>query len=871
MKTQVRAVILPMRKTVSRLAVLFMAMAMVLTLLPAPAQAAEYADWTNANALPSSGTYRLTTDVTVTGQTAVRSALTLDLNGHKVTLAPSGYSDKAYFVFSGGTLALEDSAGGGLITDSGAQSGGHALIFVNSGGAFSMSGGTVENTAGSQALMLNGGGGSVTGGTLKNSASGGHAAQVNGSSGSLTLSGAGRIENTGDGSLANAVYVNNGSFAQTGGVISDTGSNGALRANVSAQAVEISAGTIESDGVGVYSVDSSVEVKVTGGTIDAGTYAFQTKCATIGAADGTGPSVTAGAAVFSGRHNPDNTILGGAFDAPAVAVLMSGADAGEQESDVLSVSGGSYTASPLAFADPDAAVLGLSSGGGTAYYVGEDVAAGAAAAASGDTIDILQGDVALTGIPGDVTISNSGTGSVTANGEDVPAGGSVTIETFTVVYKTNAGMVMGAVEYMVDDPSNAFPATSEFATHFRAFMLLAAQKGSLYVPSNGEMWFGDAAFTQAAEFPDGKAGESYTVYCKLTVESFYCGGLSNYAEDLSYGDQYFHILGSMGVGSWGLIGRDDAYDGTRAVFEKKTGDGWTEVPESYYLDSEGYEHLTNIFFKGVADSGVYRLKYLRYTATDNAGNELYYVDAYDATGGEYTVNIKPVELTITGVQAEDRACDGTDEVVLTGGALSGVLYNDEVGVELGKGKLADTAVGEDKPVVTNIVLTGEKAANYVLVQPEGLTATITHSAERVPAKAATCTETGNIEYWRCACGMLFADAACATPIDEADVATPLAAHTPEKVARVEPTAAEPGNIEYWRCLACGRLFADEAMTKELTQEQTVLPALGNGGSPNTGDGSPSTGDGSVALWCGLLLLSACGAAALIWKKKLNRA
>ena len=61
------------------------------------------------------------------------------------------------------------------------------------------------------------------------------------------------------------------------------------------------------------------------------------------------------------------------------------------------------------------------------------------------------------------------------------------------------------------------------------------------------------------------------------------------------------------------------------------------------------------------------------------------------------------------------------------------------------------------------------------------------------------------------------------------------------------------------------------MTKELTQEQTVLPALGNGGSPNTGDGSPSTGDGSVALWCGLLLLSACGAAALIWKKKLNRA
>lgn len=115
------------------------------------------------------------------------------------------------------------------------------------------------------------------------------------------------------------------------------------------------------------------------------------------------------------------------------------------------------------------------------------------------------------------------------------------------------------------------------------------------------------------------------------------------------------------------------------------------------MDSEGYEWPNVIWLKGVADSGVYRLKYFRYTATDNAGNELYYVDAYDATGGEYTVNIKPVELTITGVQAEDRACDGTDEVVLTGGALSGVLYNDEVGFELGKGKLADTAVVRINP------------------------------------------------------------------------------------------------------------------------------------------------------------------------------
>ena len=49
---------------------------------------------------------------------------------------PSGYSDKAYFVFSGGTLALEDSAGGGLITDSGAQSGGKPVAIGGAGSGF---------------------------------------------------------------------------------------------------------------------------------------------------------------------------------------------------------------------------------------------------------------------------------------------------------------------------------------------------------------------------------------------------------------------------------------------------------------------------------------------------------------------------------------------------------------------------------------------------------------------------------------------------------------------------------------------------------------------------------------------------------------
>ena len=47
------------------------------------------------------------------------------------------------------------------------------------------------------------------------------------------------------------------------------------------------------------------------------------------------------------------------------------------------------------------------------------------------------------------------------------------------------------------------------------------------------------------------------------------------------------------------------------------------------------------------------------------------------------------------------------------------------------------------------------------------------------------------------------------------------------VEAVEPTCTEAGNIEYWHCDGCGRYFADVAGEQEITQEDTVLAALGH--------------------------------------------
>ncbi len=55
------------------------------------------------------------------------------------------------------------------------------------------------------------------------------------------------------------------------------------------------------------------------------------------------------------------------------------------------------------------------------------------------------------------------------------------------------------------------------------------------------------------------------------------------------------------------------------------------------------------------------------------------------------------------------------------------------------------------------------------------------------------------------------------------------AHVLERVEAKAASCTEAGNIEYWRCTmeGCGKLFKDEYFSEALTQEQTVIAALGH--------------------------------------------
>ena len=103
-----------------------------------------------------------------------------------------------------------------------------------------------------------------------------------------------------------------------------------------------------------------------------------------------------------------------------------------------------------------------------------------------------------------------------------------------------------------------------------------------------------------------------------------------------------------------------------------------------------------------------------------------------------------------------------------------------------------------------------------------------HVLTHKEAKAASCTEDGNIEYWTCGtCGKFYSDEACTTEITQEQTVVKANGHSATKTEAKAATCTEDGNIEYWTCGSCGKLYSDEACTTEITQEQTVVKTNGH--------------------------------------------
>ena len=125
-------------------------------------------------------------------------------------------------------------------------------------------------------------------------------------------------------------------------------------------------------------------------------------------------------------------------------------------------------------------------------------------------------------------------------------------------------------------------------------------------------------------------------------------------------------------------------------------------------------------------------------------------NAFDSTNYEFetgltktfTAAITAKALTVTGLTATDRAYDGTKDVTLTGGALTGAISSDDVSADMpksGKVESAD-ASATAKPVnYDTITLTGTDAGNYTLTPPA-----VTVTISKATPELGTVSYTGSI-------------------------------------------------------------------------------------------------------------------------------
>ena len=214
--------------------------------------------WDNGASLPTSGSWYLTTDVTLSGSFNVNAAeLSLCLNGHTVTQSVSGMN--VYYTRNGGTLNLYDEDG-----DCGVITGGHndfigGAVTVNNA-AFNMYGGTISGNV----SETNGGGVGVTNNGVFNMYGG-----------VIT----GNTANTSAGATGGGVVIQRSTFNMYGGVISgNTGANGGgigvIPLNGTPSTATIYGGTVTGNygyfGGGI--IVSSSTLNLVGGTVS-GNYA----------------------------------------------------------------------------------------------------------------------------------------------------------------------------------------------------------------------------------------------------------------------------------------------------------------------------------------------------------------------------------------------------------------------------------------------------------------------------------------------------------------------------------------------------------------------------------------------------------------------
>lgn len=172
--------------------------------------------------------------------------------------------------------------------------------------------------------------------------------------------------------------------------------------------------------------------------------------------------------------------------------------------------------------------------------------------------------------------------------------------------------------------------------------------------------------------------------------------------------------------------------------------------------------------------------------------------------------------------------------------------------------LAKLSVGVHK---LTIIYTDGFAETYFAVNAS-IANEHTHTLTFVPAKDATCTECGNIAYYVCACGKLFADADAANEIsDYSKVSVKALGHDYEWIVD-QPASETTAGSKHEECNRCH----DKKAAVEIPATGTKPVDPDNPDNPDKPN-VPDTGDNGIMLPGLLSLVAAMGIALFFNKKK----
>lgn len=175
------------------------------------------------------------------------------------------------------------------------------------------------------------------------------------------------------------------------------------------------------------------------------------------------------------------------------------------------------------------------------------------------------------------------------------------------------------------------------------------------------------------------------------------------------------------------------------TFEKTANKSLTGLTVTNQPTKKTYTHgdqfdQTGMVVKATYDDGSEDTNFTGYTVSYvndgtylKKGNTTVTLTAGGKTAEVSGLTVGQKKLSITGLQATNRAYNGSTEVALTGGTLTDAVSREVVSVTMPtKGNMADANVGNNKPVtVTKPELTGNDAGNYTLADISGVKVNIT--------------------------------------------------------------------------------------------------------------------------------------------------